>query len=69
MFFATWQNEYLLKSNYINRTIFSSLFNLVLEARQVRALDNGICIDNLKNLWTYAFRDTTGNTAVFNPNA
>ena len=67
--FAPWQNGYLLVFNYINGTAFSGLFNLGLEARQVRALYNGIRIDNLKDLWTYAFRKTTGNTAVFNPNA
>ena len=67
--FAPWQNGCLLIHNYINRTPFSGLFNIVLEARQVRALHNGICIDNLKDLGTYAFRKTTGNTAVFNPNA
>ena len=66
---AMWQNEYLFIPNYIYRTIISGLFDFALEARQVRTLYNGICIDNLKYLWTYAFRDTTGNTAVLNPSA
>ena len=43
------------------------LFDLVLEARQVRDLYNGIFIDNLKDLWTYAFRNTTGDTSFFDP--
>ena len=57
----------LLILDNFNRACLGGLFDLVLEARQVRDLYNGIFIDDLKDLWTYAFRNTTGDTSFFDP--
>ena len=57
----------LLILDNIDGAHIGGLFDLVLEARQIRAFYNGICTDNLKDLWTCAFRKTTGDTAFFDP--
>ena len=57
----------LLILDNFNGACLGGLFDLVLKARQVRDLYNGIFIDNLKDLWTYVFRITTGDTAIFDP--
>ena len=55
----------LLILDNFDGALLGGFFDLVLEVRQVHALYNGICIDNLKDLWTYVFRITTGDTAIF----
>jgi hypothetical protein len=58
----------LLILDNFDGALLGGFFDFVLEVRQVHALYNGICTDNLKDLWTCAFRKTTGDTSFFDPN-